>query len=75
MKEIILKINGMMCGMCESHVNDVVRRTCNPKKVKSSHKSNTTTILCEDSVDVKAVVSAIEAIGYKVEGIEENINK
>ena len=75
MKEIILKINGMMCGMCESHVNDVVRRTCNPKKVKSSHKSNTTTILCEDSVDVKAVVKAIEAIGYKVEGIEENINK
>lgn len=75
MKEVILKINGMMCGMCESHVNDVVRRTCNPKKVKSSHKSNTTIILCEDSVDIETVIKAIEALGYKVEGIEENIKK
>lgn len=75
MKEIVLKIDGMMCGMCESHVNDVVRRACNPKKVKSSCKSNTTTILCVDSTDIDAVVKSIEAIGYKVEGIEEKIKK
>ena len=24
MKEIILKVEGMQCGMCESHVNDAV---------------------------------------------------
>ena len=26
MVETILKVNGMMCGMCESHINDVVRK-------------------------------------------------
>ena len=25
MIETILKVDGMMCGMCESHVNDAVR--------------------------------------------------
>ena len=35
MIETILKIDGMACGMCESHINDVVRRTCDVKKVTS----------------------------------------
>ncbi len=26
MKQIILQVDGMMCGMCESHVNDAIRR-------------------------------------------------
>ena len=25
MEQIIAKIDGMMCGMCESHMNDMVR--------------------------------------------------
>ena len=37
MVETILKIDGMMCGMCESHINDVVRKTANIQKVSSSH--------------------------------------
>lgn len=26
MVETILRVDGMMCGMCESHINDVVRK-------------------------------------------------
>ena len=26
MKKIILEVDGMMCGMCESHVNEAVRK-------------------------------------------------
>ena len=36
MTKITLKIDGMMCGMCESHVNDVIRKNFNVKKVNSS---------------------------------------
>ena len=33
-----LKIDGMMCGMCESHVNDAIRKAFPAvKKVTSSH--------------------------------------
>ena len=37
MKKTILTIDGMMCGMCESHVNDAIRANFNVKKVSSSH--------------------------------------
>ena len=33
MYEIDLKIGGMMCGMCESHINDAVRKALPVKKV------------------------------------------
>ena len=32
----VVKIDGMMCGMCESHVNDTVRKVGAVKKVTSS---------------------------------------
>lgn len=37
MVETILRVDGMMCGMCESHINDVVRKTARVNKVTSSH--------------------------------------
>ena len=38
MTKTVLKIDGMMCGMCESHVNDAIRKAFPVKKVTSSHK-------------------------------------
>lgn len=32
----ILHINGMMCSMCESHINDAIRKNFEVKKMKSS---------------------------------------
>lgn len=37
MTKTTLKIDGMMCGMCESHVNDAIRNAFEVKKVTSSH--------------------------------------
>ena len=37
MVQTTLKVDGMMCGMCESHVNEVVRKTAQVEKVTSSH--------------------------------------
>lgn len=31
-----IQVDGMMCGMCESHVNDAVRKAFPVKKVTSS---------------------------------------
>ena len=40
MIETIVKVDGMMCGMCESHVNDAVRKAFpEAKKVASDRKS------------------------------------
>ena len=36
MIQITIKIDGMQCGMCESHVNDSIRRAFPVKKVTES---------------------------------------
>ncbi len=50
MLKIILKVDGMMCGMCESHVNDAVRRAFPVKKVASSHGRGDTVTLTETDI-------------------------
>ena len=47
MYQITLNIDGMMCGMCESHINDAVRNAFPVKKVSSSHSKGQTVILSE----------------------------
>ena len=38
MLRITVKVDGMMCGMCEAHVNDTVRRSLPVQKVTSNQK-------------------------------------
>ncbi len=66
MLEIIVKVDGMMCGMCESHINDAVRRALPVKKVTSSHRKEETLILTEAELSEEQIRSAIEATGYRV---------
>ena len=66
-----LKINGMMCGMCEAHVNDAIRKNFDIKKVNSSHIKNQTIILCEKEIDEEILKSKIGETGYIVENIKK----
>ena len=71
MVEPILKTDGMMCGMCESHINDVVRKTANIEKVSSSHTKGETVIVSEQPLDIEALRKAIAETGYTVKGAQE----
>lgn len=61
-----LMIDGMMCSMCESHVNDTIRRSFRVKKVSSSHKKGITEIISEEMLDENALREAVGKTGYKV---------
>lgn len=61
-----LIIDGMMCGMCESHINDTIRQSFKIKKVASSHAKGTTEIISDEPLDEKALREAIGKTGYKV---------
>ena len=50
MTQITLKIDGMQCGMCESHMNDAVRAAFSVKKVTSSHYKGETVIVTEQDI-------------------------
>ena len=50
MVETIWKLQGMLCGMCESHINEVVRKTAQVSKVSSSHTRGETVIVSEQEL-------------------------
>ena len=58
------KIDGMMCGMCESHMNDKIRNSFKVKSVKSSHTKGESVILSETKLNEADLRAAIEEIGY-----------
>ena len=59
MVQTTLKVDGMMCGMCESHVNEVVRKTAQVEKVTSSHTKGETVIVSAQPLDIEALKAAI----------------
>ena len=65
MKKITVKIDGMMCGMCEAHICDTIRRAFpDAKKVSASRKSGEATFLYDGSPDEEALKKAIADTGY-----------
>ncbi len=65
-----LTIDGMMCGMCESHMNDVIRKNFTVKKVNSSRKKGETEIVSEEALDEEKIKSAVKEIGYEVTSVK-----
>ena len=61
-----VQVSGMMCGMCESHVNDAVRRAFMVKKVASSRSKGETTVVTQRELDEDALRDTIAATGYEV---------
>ncbi len=70
MTKTTLKIDGMMCGMCESHVNDAIRNAFEVKKVTSSHSKGETVIISEEPLDNDRIEETIKSTGYTLKGVE-----
>jgi copper chaperone CopZ len=65
MYKTTIKVDGMMCGMCEAHVNDALRNAFpEAKKVKSSHTKGETVLLSEAAPNEDKVKETIEKTGY-----------
>ncbi|MBR4200247.1 MAG: ATPase P [Oscillospiraceae bacterium] len=66
MYQTTVRIDGMMCGMCESHVNDAIRTKMTVKKVSSSHKKGETVIISENELSAAMITAALDGSGYTV---------
>ena len=64
MYETKVKIDGMMCGMCESHINDAIRNAFSVKKVSASHSRGEADIISEEPIDEAKLREAITKTGY-----------
>ena len=71
MIQTTLKIEGMMCGMCEAHVADAIRKAVpSAKKVSASRSKKEASFLTEEAVDANALKGAIDATGYTCLSVE-----
>ncbi len=73
MYKTTLKIDGMMCGMCEAHMNDLIRKNYKVKKVTSSAKKGETIIISENELDISLAETAIRNIGYELQDSNSEI--
>lgn len=73
MTETVLKIDGMACGMCESHVNDAIRKAFNVQKVTSSHTKGETVILSEQPIGEAALRQVLDPTGYRIIGYQSGM--
>ena len=66
MIETIVKVEGMMCGMCESHVNDAIRKAFPVKKVTANHTKGQAVIVAENEIAEADIAKALEPTGYRM---------
>ena len=65
----ILSVRGMRCGACESHINDVIRKNFDIKKVKSNRHKKIVEIYSINPLDEEKLKETIEKTGYPCLGI------
>ena len=66
MVKTVLKIDGMRCGMCEAHMNELIRKNFKVKKVTSSAKDGETVIFSDAELDIPWAKKQIKDIGYEM---------
>ena len=63
-KEITIPVEGMKCGMCEAHVNDIIRKNFDVKSVKTSARKNNVFIKYENDLDLDLMKEKLKEFGY-----------
>ena len=71
MVKMTLHIEGMMCGMCEAHICDAIRKAVpSAKKVSASRSKREASFLTEEAVDAEQLKAAIDSTGYTCLGVD-----
>ena len=71
MVKVTVKVEGMMCGHCEAHVNKAIQAAFGAEDVVSSHENGTTVFSVPEKVDEAKVEEVIKEAGYEFKGITQ----
>ena len=66
MIKMVVKIDGMMCSMCETRINEIVYRNFDIKKASADRKKGLVVILSEIMPEPDKIREVIEEAGYTV---------
>lgn len=59
-----LEVTGMMCPMCEKHMNEAIEKGFDVKSVAASHEKNEVEIVSETALDEAKLKAVVEETGY-----------
>ncbi|MBR2430193.1 MAG: heavy-metal-associated domain-containing protein [Clostridia bacterium] len=66
MKEMIIKVNGMMCAGCENRVQNAVKLLAGVENVTANHENGTVKVVSDENVTIESVKEAIEDLGFDI---------
>ena len=66
MEELILKVEGMMCGGCEKRIENALTTIEGIKEVVANHENGTVTVRKDEKVELKVIKEKIQDIGFEV---------
>lgn len=70
-----LKIDGMMCGMCETHINNMIRTNFKIKKVNASHFKNNAVITSKEEIDLDKLKQVFDKSGYRLLDVKHELKE
>lgn len=66
MKEMIIKVEGMVCNGCENRVQNALKTINGVENVVANHTEGTVTVTSNNEVKIDILKEKIEDIGFKV---------
>ncbi len=64
MVQTTIGIDGMMCEMCEAHINDAIRKHFAVKSARSNRRKKQCVVVSEEPLDETRVREVIAETGY-----------
>ena len=66
MKELTIKVNGMVCGGCENRVKNAVSNIEGVEEVTANHELGVVTVKANENVSEEAIKNKIDDKGFEV---------
>ncbi len=67
MKELEIKVKGMMCNGCENRVQNALKTIEGVKEVVANHATGIVKVTANEEVSENSIKEKIEDIGYEIE--------
>ncbi len=65
MKEIIVKVKGMMCGGCENRIKNAVGEISGVQAVEANHETGIVKVISNIDIERKTIEDTINDIGFE----------
>ena len=67
MKEVIIRVNGMMCNGCENRVKNVLKELVGIESVEASFVEGIVKVVLNEEISIDIIKEKIEDLGFKIE--------